>query len=148
MTIARTLKRPPGLDEIRSVFALAFTDLAASDLLPYQVDTLEQPTETGDSPGALMAEPQLGAAELVAVEETVANVVDRLDPEDRRVLVRKMVGESDGEIATALGRSRPTVAKRKSAVLGALGDVLGDLSDREQAAVLDHLYLELLKDDT
>jgi DNA-directed RNA polymerase specialized sigma24 family protein len=81
---------------------------------------------------------------LTPEEELVANSVsdqlfEGLTQEQLLIIVRKLEGSSDSEIAKELGVSRPTAAARKDDVLRVLEKGLEDLSPRLQAEVLDRL---------
>jgi DNA-directed RNA polymerase specialized sigma24 family protein len=83
---------------------------------------------------------------LTPEEELMANSVsdqllEGLTQDQLLIIVRKVEGSSDSEIANELGISRPTAAARKDDVLRLLEKGLEDLSPRLQAEVLDRLTL-------
>jgi hypothetical protein len=144
-TIAKLLGRPPNIDEIREVFSLALTDLVVGDLLPLEhMYTATRPLPDAADQRLLAAAP-LDGLETWLVHETVEAVIAPLEPEDQTLLLHKMAGEADNEIARRLGVSRPTVIKRKRVVFEVLTRALQGLSEPAQREVVDGVYSRLLE---
>jgi hypothetical protein len=148
--VVRTLGCPISLEDVRHVLDLALTDLIPRDLLPNQ-EPSPQPADMPitqqiiDEPGNLMAQPPLSADDLMLVNEAVNSVLQEIaESEERAVLLGKLVGDADEEIARRLGRSRPTVIQRKKRVFSVLEQQLEQLPDRCQHEAIDGIFLGLL----
>lgn len=81
-------------------------------------------------------------------EETVNELMQRIDAADREILRAKLAGVSDAALAGRLGVSRPTAAKRKSEAFGHLREVWATLDvDVAPERVAQELYLRLVEAD-
>jgi hypothetical protein len=95
---------------------------------------------TGSSAGGLAPEEQIMA------NEAVQRIVAALSPEEAVVLAGKWIGDSDGDIADALGVSRPTAAKYKEAAFTKVRDELVEHDQRFIEVVFGRLQsLVILK---
>lgn len=85
-----------------------------------------------------------------ALEQTATMIIDDLNEEARLVLRTKLSGASDSELASRLGVTRPTAAKRKTEAFAALRDSwtssAPDATSMEQSHLAQLLYLQLLKE--
>jgi len=97
--------------------------LGRDDAVHYQADTSLNPEE-----------------ELVAKSIT-EQLYEALTPEQRVILVRKVEGSSDTELAQELGVSRPTAAGRKDDVLQVLEGGLHDLPTNLQSEIVDRVTM-------
>jgi hypothetical protein len=85
----------------------------------------------------------LDAEELMIAAEVTDEILAVCSDGSRELLRLKLDGRSDREIARRLGLSRPTVAKRKRALMLELGRSLDGLHDCLRHVVLDRLSAEL-----
>jgi hypothetical protein len=103
------------------------------------------PSFLKDGEGAVArAEAQgLDAEELMIAAEVTNGILAMCGDGSRELLRLKLDGRSDREIARRLGLSRPTVAKRKRALMLQLERSLDGLHDGLRQAVLDRVGAEL-----
>jgi hypothetical protein len=85
----------------------------------------------------------LSAEERAIVEEATMAILAGCEQRQLEVLRLKLAGRSDEQVAEALGLSRPTVSKRKRAVMGCLEGGLSGLDQPLRLAVLDELGARL-----
>ena len=130
------------------MLTLALTDLIATDLLRFEDMQPDATIEQHLTTTGLMASPSLASVDAVIVAETIDAILEALVSEDRTVLLSKMAGDADGQIAERLSMSRPTVAKKKTHVLGVLRGQLEGLSEHAQREVTDGLYVRLVEELT
>jgi DNA-directed RNA polymerase specialized sigma24 family protein len=78
------------------------------------------------------------------VTEAVESLLADLDNDARTVLASKLAGLSDAELAQALGVSRPTAAKRKNSVNGAIATSFGPLSGAARSEAMRRLGASLV----
>jgi DNA-directed RNA polymerase specialized sigma24 family protein len=87
------------------------------------------------------ADTTLNPEEELITKSVTEQLYDSLTPEARLILVRKVEGSSDGELAQELGVSRPTAAGRKDSVLRLLEEKLRDLPEKLQSEVIDRVIM-------
>ena len=80
------------------------------------------------------------------INTAIADVLRAIDPTQRVVLRMKLAGVSDTEVASLLGVSRPTAAKRKDEVSSVLLGAIDGLDEPLQLIVLDGLVMNLTED--
>jgi hypothetical protein len=80
----------------------------------------------------------------VIAGDTVKEIQGQLTEMQRFVLLGKLAGISDGELAQRRGISRPTLANQKQGAFAVMRDHLSDLGDAAQAMVIDRLAAALL----
>lgn len=79
------------------------------------------------------------------LEETMNDLMQRIEPTDREILRVKLAGMSDSVLADRLGVSRPTAANRKVEAFRRLREAWGALDvDVAPERVAQELYLRLL----
>ena len=153
--VAQVARRPVGLTDLRRIFELALTDLAVSEL-QYIGDARTENEDTGSAPigdrlqssdtAPGMADAMLDT-ETAALASQVADAVIASFTEEQKAVVRlKFAGTADGDIATGLGMSRPTAAKRKEEAWKLFREHLEELDDDETTAVIDCLLTRLAED--
>lgn len=87
------------------------------------------------------------ASAAIELEDTVDSLLAEISEEDRQILHAKLSGVSDTDLASHLGVSRPTAAKRKFDVVNQLRQLMaseaGDLTLTSTAELAQLLYLRL-----
>lgn len=162
---ARRVARIPrvpvkGGDRAPMVFTEENLELAlreVSDVLPDgfrdgDLDRIFSRVLTDHLPGALVvfekpvdeADRSLTPEEAHLVEDTADQAYAELTPQQRLLLGMKMADLSDAAVGTALGMSRPTVAKRHRAAAAVARSHLADLPPRVQEVALGLLAERLL----
>lgn len=117
----------------------AILRLVLTDFLP---SLLENDREADEAPSVSRT-----IEEDVIVQQTAVEALGCLSREQRYILLDKLAGLSDGEMAATRGMSRPTLGKRKTEVFGILREHLEDLERTVQVAVFDELGL-LLREES
>ena len=83
----------------------------------------------------------------IELEDIVDSLMAQISDEDQLVLYSKLSGDSDTELASQLGVSRPTAAKRKSEAFDQLRDLwvseADDLGFNQTSQIAQQLYLRL-----
>lgn len=87
--------------------------------------------------------PPTSASQPEELMQVVDEIVAALDGSQRAIVVAKIAGVSDADIAAAFGISRPTAAKRRSRALEIVRSSLDGLNDDGQLAVIDRLGAQL-----
>lgn len=83
----------------------------------------------------------------IDLEETMHDLMQRIDVADREILRAKLAGVSDAALADRLGISRPTAAKRKTEAFRNLQEAWVTLAvDLAPERVAQELYLRLVED--
>jgi hypothetical protein len=90
-----------------------------------------------------MARPDPTPDESLSVASATHEILEGLGEVDRTILRMKLAGASDGEVATAVSMSRPTVAGRKKAVLQRIEDATRSLDEPLEVVLLDEVQREL-----
>lgn len=126
-TVASWLPCPLTRGTLRAVFARLLADWTVSVLR----EELEQPPAAE----GLTPDEQAIAAELV--ERIVADLRD----EELRVLRLVLEDRSWSDIAARIGRSRPTIATRRAAIVAVLNTHLSDVSRPVASAALERLQV-------
>jgi len=86
----------------------------------------------------------LGPEDVLVVESLVRQLTDVLEIQERHVMALKSVGLADADIATAVGVSRPTVAKIRKGAGSKSADVVRGASEPVLREVLKRFADELL----
>jgi hypothetical protein len=128
--VARDLGCRFDLSHLDSILRLVLTDF-----LPSFLEIGEEAPEVRS--GARSTE------EETVVRQAADGILKGLGPEQQRLLVDKLSGVPDVEMARERGVSRPTLAKRKSAIFEVLEVHLRDLDRAHQVAVFDEIGLRL-----
>lgn len=83
----------------------------------------------------------------IELEDIVSSLVAQVSEEDQLILHTKLSGVSDAELASQLGVSRPTAAKRKIEAFDQLRDLVaseaGDMEFAQTSQIAQMLYLRL-----
>lgn len=125
-SVAATLPTSFSVRDLEEIFRLLLTDLIPSDLEETGAEEEAQPAALGDPAAAMV------------LRSVVENMVGRLTDEQRVILRMKAADVADGEVATVVGVSRPTLAARKHEIFEVIRAETSDLDDgqREQAVSL------------
>jgi hypothetical protein len=129
--VARVLPTSFSVRDLDEIFRLLLTDLIPSDLEEGDVDQVVHAAAV-DTPEAT-----------AVVDDVVERLIGRLTDDQRVILRMKAADVSDGEVATIIGVSRPTLAARKHDVFDIIRSETADLDDgqRERAVSLTLLAL-------
>lgn len=125
--VVRTLATPVTLRHLDHIFRLLLTDLIPGDLEELgDVEAVDEAAMSGS------ADPESAAV----VRSVVERLLGRLTDEQKVILRMKAADVADGEVATVIGVSRPTLASRKHDVFEVLRVETADLdSDQRELAV-------------
>jgi DNA-directed RNA polymerase specialized sigma24 family protein len=118
------------LSDLDRIFRLVLTDWLPSFL----EDTEEEPSFGGQ---------ELSAEEVALVNDTTNRILASCSLDQQHLLLRKLEGVADGDIAREVGVSRPTLANRKDEVWRLMEGELSDLPDTLQQTVVSELSLRL-----
>ncbi len=125
--VVRTLATPVTLRHLDHIFRLLLTDLIPSDL-----EELGDVEAVDEADASASADPESAAV----VRSVVKRLIGRLTDEQKVILRMKAADVADGEVATVIGVSRPTLASRKHDVFEVVRVETADLdSDQRELAV-------------
>ncbi len=128
--IVRTLATPVTLRHLDQIFRLLLTDLIPSDL--EELEGLGEVEAVDETAVSASADPESA----VVVRSVVERLLGRLTDEQKVILRMKAADVADGEVATVIGVSRPTLASRKHDVFEVVRVETADLdSDQRELAV-------------
>jgi hypothetical protein len=129
--VVRTLPTSVSVRTLDDIFRLLLTDLIPSDLDEGDVDEDVQAAAEGDPVGS------------VVLQSVVERLIGRLTDDQKVILKMKAADVADGEVATVIGVSRPTLADRKHKIFELIRSETTDLDDgqREDAVSLTLLAL-------
>jgi hypothetical protein len=122
-------------------FGVSDLDRILREILTFWLPSFLPPPR--EEEGEELSVQELGPEDMAIARDTARNITEKLSIQEARILAMKMAGMADGDIAQAVGLSRPTVAKRRTEIMRGLGQELAGLPTNIHEATFDELAARL-----